>query len=143
MMNQTQASSMQALAKYTRVDVQTSVDDASSYRLIQMLMEGALARVTAAKLCLQQNNTPRKGENISSAISIIGALRDSLDHEVGGEIAANLESLYEYMTHRLVEANLKNNAGALTEVHSLLLEIKSAWDAIGETAEVKSLVAQA
>ena len=94
-------------------------------------------------MAIRQNQVSRKGESISSAISIIGGLRDSLDHKVGGAIAANLENLYEYMTHRLLEANLNSDEAALAEVHTLLMEIKSAWDGIAEHAEVKALLQSA
>jgi flagellar protein FliS len=50
--------------------------------------------------------------------------------ETGGEIAANLEDLYTYMTRRLIDASAQNDADALGEVIDLLLEIKGAWDAM-------------
>lgn len=133
-----QSTNMQALAQYTKINVQTGIDGASPYRLICMLLDGALARIATAKGCIKQEHIPRKGENISGAIAIIGGLRDSLDHEVGGELAVNLDSLYSYMTERLLEANAKNDESALDEVHGLLMEIKTAWDQIGDPAETGS-----
>ena len=134
-MNQPNLANMQALAEYARVNVQTGIENASPHRLIQMLLEGALARIATAKSCLKLNQISKKGENIGRAISIIGGLRDSLDHEVGGEIAQNLENLYEYMTHRLTQANQNNDESALDEVHGLLTNIKLAWDGIADSPE--------
>ena len=71
-----------------------------------------------------------KGENISLAISIIEGLRSNVDHKKGGEIAANLERLYEYMGRQLLAANVENDPQKLKEVRSLLSEIKQGWDAI-------------
>lgn len=126
----TYATAIQALQEYTKVGVHSEIEAASPHRLIQMLMEGALGRISKARASIKNNNIAEKGELIGSAISIIGGLRDSLDHEAGGQIANNLESLYEYMTTRLLEANVNNDETILTEVSGLLMEIKRAWDQI-------------
>lgn len=119
-----------ALKEYSRVGVHSGIASATPHRLIQMLMEGALEKIAAAKGAMGRGDIPTKGAQISWAISIIDGLRMSLDMEAGGEIADNLNRLYDYMGRRLLEANLKNNAGYLDEVAGLLKEIKSAWDAI-------------
>ena len=69
--------------------------------------------------------------SISKAIGIIGGLREGLNIEQGGEVAANLDSLYEYMTARLIEANVQNEVEPLDEVANLLRNVKTGWDAIG------------
>ena len=128
--------SMKALKEYGKVNVQTGIMNASPYRLIQMLLEGAVDRIAQAKGHLQRQEIRQKGEAISTAVSIIGGLRDSLDKSSGGEIAENLDSLYEYMSTRLVEANVKNDISILNEVYNLLMEIKEAWDAIENHPDV-------
>lgn len=119
-------------SQYKKVGAQTGVESASPHRLIQMLLEGALEKINLAKGYMQRGETPLKGTHISWAISIIDGLRMSLDKESGGEIADNLDALYDYMGRRLVEANLHNDPEILNEVSGLLLEIKSAWDSIPE-----------
>ena len=119
-----------ALHQYSTVGVGSAVEDASPHRLIQMLMEGALARVAAAMGHIDHGDVAEKGRCIGLAISIIGGLQASLDAKAGGEIAAILDRLYDYMTRRLVAANLENDRGALEEVHRLLHGLKDAWDAI-------------
>ena len=126
-----------ALKAYNSINVQTGIESASPHRLIQMLLEGALSRIAKAKGHMKDRSLAKKGEEISSAISIVGGLRDSLDHKVGGEVVRNLDSLYEYMTYRLMEANLKNDASMLDEVNELLVEIKAGWDAIGNSPELE------
>lgn len=106
------------------------IEEANPHRLIQMLFEGGVQRIAVAKGALMHNQISQKGENISRAIAIIGGLRSSLDLKQG-EIAQNLDNLYEYMERRLVEANLKNDLNILDEVSGLLKEIKTAWDAVG------------
>jgi len=134
-MNNPNLGNIRALKQYNKINLQTSIESASPHRLIQMLMDGALAKLAQAKGHMKANSVAQKGEDISIAISIIGGLRDSLDHKKGGEIANNLDSLYEYMTHRLMESNLKNDISMIDEVHDLLMEIKSAWDAIANHPE--------
>jgi flagellar protein FliS len=119
-----------AMNKYAQVGNQSSAAFANPHRLIQMLMEGALEKISKAKGFMQNGNIAKKGEHISWAISIIEGLRVSLDHSQGGEISANLESLYMYMISQLTQANLKNSVEILDEVTGLLVEIKSGWDAI-------------
>ena len=119
-----------ALNQYRQVNVHGSVTEASPYQLIQLLFQGVLDRISIAKACIAENEIGKKAENITKALNIIGELRGSLDHKKGGELSANLDNLYEYMSRRLVEANLRSDVAILNEVASLIGEIKSAWDAI-------------
>lgn len=107
---------------------------ASPHQLVCMLMDGALERILQARAAMERQQTARKGERIGKAISIIDSLRASLDHDRGGDVASNLSALYEYMTRRLVHANLNNDRDALDEVLRLLKEIKAGWDGIAEQA---------
>ena len=68
---------------------------------------------------------------LHSSVVLIAELRGSLDLQKGGPLAQNLSDLYEYMTRRLMHANLNSDATAVTEVLGLLGEIRSAWLAIG------------
>lgn len=123
-----------ALDQYSRNAVQTGVESASPHRLIQMLMEGALGKIAAAKGNMERGNIQAKGDQIGSAIAILDGLKSSLDKERGGEIAQNLEDLYVYMERRLIEAHSHNDTAILDEVSDLLRQIKEAWDAIGDQA---------
>ena len=120
---------------YGKVKTQTNVEIASPYRLIQMLMEGALEKVNFAKNYMINGNIAEKGAHISWAISIVSGLRVSLDAEKGGEIAQNLEALYDYIERRLLQANLENKVEYLDEIIGLLSEIKSGCDAIEDQVD--------
>ncbi|GAC1034267.1 flagellar export chaperone FliS [Pseudomonas sp. No.21] len=121
---------MLAMKQYQQVNVQAQVSDASPHRLIQMLMEGGLERMAQAQGAMMRDQASLKGELISKSIGIIGGLREALDPTRGGEVAANLDRLYEYMIARLIHANKANDPAVLTEVAGLLREVKSGWDAI-------------
>ena len=125
-----------ALNAYGQTSVSSEASVASPHRLVQMLMEGVLTKTATAKGHISRNNLAGKSEQITMAMSIIAALKGSLDLKAGGEIAVNLDDLYGYMTGRLIDANSKNDIAALDEVAALMSEIKSAWDAMPE--EIKS-----
>ncbi len=130
-----------ALRQYQQIDAQSAVAFASPHRLIQMLMEGALESLSKAKGHIQRGEVAARGEQLSRAIGIIGGLKDGLNLEAGGGIAANLDALYDYMQRRLLEANLRSDSAILDEVADLLRPIKEAWDAIGETSEAGAVPA--
>ncbi|BAN49740.1 flagellar export chaperone FliS [Metapseudomonas resinovorans] len=123
---------MAALKQYQSVNTQAKAVDASPHRLIQMLMEGGLTRLAQARGAIERGQLAQKGELIGKAIAIIGGLRDGLNFEQGGDIAANLDSLYEYMMSRLLEANLKSDAALVDEVAGLLRDVKTGWDGIAQ-----------
>jgi len=122
-----------ALKQYQKVNIHAMIEGASPHRLIQMLIDGALEKMYIARTLMEAGELGPKAENITWAISIIDGLRISLDKELGGEIAQNLEDLYDYMVRRLIEANLKNDTGIVEEVIDLMKQIKEAWDAIANT----------
>ena len=120
----------EALQSYGRGSIETELSYASPHRIIQMLMEATLSKLAAAKGCIERGDIAEKSRQITWAMNIIQGLRTSLDAEKGGEIATNLDALYEYMGRQLLEANLKNNTAILDEVTRLIGEVKGGWDAI-------------
>lgn len=127
-----------ALKHYNQVRAHVQTEGASSHRLIQILMEGAMEKIRIAKGLIERKEIAEKVRQINWALSIIDGLRQSLDMEKGGEIASNLEALYDYMQRRLVLANAQNDPLILDEVASLMMEIKSAWDAVPEIISKES-----
>lgn len=116
--------------QYSQVKNYTGITDANPHQLVAMLLEGAMSKLSIVKGMLTRGETSRKGEIIGQVIAIIGGLRSSLDMEQGGELAENLDNLYEYMERRLVQANLKHDMDIIDEVTLLLREIKAGWDSI-------------
>jgi len=122
--------------QYQQMSAHTAVMDADPHRLIQLLFEGALARIAKAKGHIARKEIEARNETINSAIRIVGGLQESLDMDAG-EIAQNLDNLYDYMIRRLFEANSKSSNVMLDEVANLLIEIKTAWDEIRDEALVQ------
>lgn len=124
-----------AAKAYAQVGTETGVAAASPHQLIVMLYEGLERWLTVARFAIMQSKIPEKCKAFDKAQAILEELRVSLDRDKGGEIAANLDQLYEYMGMRLLEANLKNSLEALAEVQKLAGEIQGAWKAIGPNAK--------
>jgi flagellar secretion chaperone FliS len=118
------------LSQYKQVDLETRISAASPHKLIQMLYEGAVERLSVARGALAREDMATKGIMIGKAISILSGLRDSLDRGVESELPDNLDRLYEYMQFRLLEANRENNEKAIAEVLELIKTVKSGWDDI-------------
>lgn len=121
---------LSALQQYSQVHVHGNVAYANPHRLVQLLFEGVLDRIAAAKGCIGQGKVAEKGWHISRALATIDGLRLNLDMERGGAIARHLDDLYDYMERRLLQANIENDLRMLNEVSGLLGEIKGGWDAI-------------
>ena len=122
-------------AAYADVAVETGVASADPHRLIVLLYEGALKAIGQAESALAAGDIAGKGESISKAIQIVEeGLKASLDENVGGELAHQLASLYDYMARRLLFASLRNDPTGLREVAGLLGDLKGAWESIGGTA---------
>lgn len=123
-----------ATKAYAAVEIESGVHAADPHKLIAMLYQGALLAIANARNAMLRKDTPAKGAAISKAILIIGdGLQASLDKNVGGELAQNLDALYSYMCNRLLAANASNDVAALDEVARLLGELKGAWDSIRQT----------
>ncbi|MEH6826227.1 MAG: flagellar export chaperone FliS [Motiliproteus sp.] len=124
--------SKKALNQYNTVALKTAVSEASPHELVNMLFAGALTAISRAKGLIGQKDMAGKGEQINKASRILVHLKGSLDLEKGGEVAANLDPLYDYMIQRLAIANSDLDVSVLDEVSTLLNEVKAGWVAMPE-----------
>jgi flagellar protein FliS len=126
--------SHQALKNYQRVGAVAAVSAADPHRLVQLMLENVLQRIAAARGHMARREVASKGEQVSKAITVVGALNASLNLEAGGEIAANLRVLYDYCCRRLALGNAQDDDSILEEVGTIIRRIKEGWDGIGEEA---------
>jgi flagellar protein FliS len=119
-----------AARQYQTLGNESGIHSASPHQLISMLLLGAIDRIAAAKGHMERKDMNSKGIMLGKALSIVGELRASLNREQGGEIASNLDSLYDYLERLLIQANVQNKAALLDEASKLLGEVRDAWQAI-------------
>lgn len=119
-----------ALQQYENVGVDATAGAATPHQLIQMLLDGALDRIAAAKGMMGRGDFAGKGVALGRALGIVTGLRKSLNHDGGGDVAGNLELVYDYVERRLLEANRNNDVAILDEVARLLGNVKAGWDGI-------------
>ncbi|BCL70713.1 Flagellar protein FlaJ [Vibrio nigripulchritudo MADA3029] len=119
-----------SLQAYKKVSVDSQLSAASPHKIIQMLMAGAIERLIQGKAAMQQGNIAIKGERLGKALDIIIALRSCLSMDDGGDIAKNLDQLYEFMISQITMANQSNEPKPIDDVIDIIREIKSAWDQI-------------
>lgn len=112
-----------AYKKYKSNSVQT----ASREKILLMLYEAAIKFVKKAIIACEANNISDRGYNIGRAFDIVNELNNSLNHNIGGELAKNLEQLYMFVTDQLVQANISGKAKHLQDALKILEILNQGW----------------
>ena len=123
------AQRLRAISDYNNV-AKTKTDTKDPHELIKLLFEGLTDRIALARSALAKNDREGRAEAVTKAQKILFGLRDSLDHEKGGELANNLDSLYEYSIRRLIKAHAREDDSIFAEVMDLMVMIREAWKQI-------------
>jgi flagellar protein FliS len=116
--------------RYRRNDILTATPEA----LVGKLFEGAIGSSRLAKGLAEPSGLAERGRLLSKALAIVGELRASLDLERGGEIAANLDRLYEFVIDRITEASLRRIDEPVEEALRVLEPLSDAWNRVASTA---------
>ena len=115
----------------------TSVQSASREKLLLMLYEGAIKFTKKAIIATENKDIPGRCENITRSYDIVLELMNTLDFNVGGEVAENLEQLYMFITDELTRANITGNADHLRNVLKILETLYSGWSEAVELIKKK------
>ncbi len=105
----------------------TQVSTASPERILIMLYDGAIRFVRRGIEAIEAGDRQEKAVTIGKSMAIVSEFRNTLDHEIGGEVAANLDALYDFMVRELVRANVKDDAEPLRAVEGLLSQLRETW----------------
>jgi flagellar protein FliS len=112
-------------AAYRRVEVETATPE----KLVVMLYNGAIRHVEDAKRTIALNDVRRTHDHLIRAQEIVTELRGALNF-AAGDVAQNLDRIYDYVHRLLIQANLKKDAAPLDECLGHLRELRDAWDEI-------------
>jgi len=103
-------------------------------KLVRILYHAAMDAVREARRHLGAGDIARRSREISKAFAILTELAGALDGARGGDIAARLAQLYDYLQRRLLEANARQTEAPLAEVWGLLATLAEAWDGVAAQA---------
>lgn len=112
---------------YTQQYQQNQILSASPEQILIMLYDGAIRFTRQAIAGIESDNDLQRREGVSRAMAIICEFANTLDHEIGGEIAQNLDGLYIFMNRQLTQANIDGDIGKLKVVEGLLVELRETW----------------
>jgi flagellar protein FliS len=112
---------------YANHYLNNQIATASKEQILLMLYDGAIRFSKMAKQAIEDGDMAAKGKYIGKTVAIIAEFASSLNHEIGGDIAANLDALYNFMIRELSTANVKNETGKIDTVCTMLCELRATW----------------
>ncbi|MGB0361015.1 MAG: flagellar export chaperone FliS [Endozoicomonas sp.] len=108
----------------------SGVEVAKPEQLIATLFSKLMETLNKARHFIEVEDLANKIDRMTLAMDILIVLEQSLDHEKGGELAENLQALYQYCMKRLAEATASNNVTIIDEVVHLMGEIQEGWQSV-------------
>jgi len=122
------------LGRYKR----NSVETAGKLDLVIMCYDKTIQFLRQAKTHLDGKEIEKKARKIQKALDIINELQRCLNFAEGGEIAKNLDAIYNYLQRRLIDGDIRNNPTVLEECVRILDELKDAWEKIDSVNEIQA-----
>lgn len=130
-----------ATTAYQRINVETSMHTIDKHQIVSLLLDGVMESVGTARGALARKDVPTKCAAVSKALRILQeGLSTGLDKVDGGELAANLEALYDYCANRLILANARNDDAIFQEVQRLIEPVVQGWKGMYPPSEAASAV---
>ena len=116
----------------------SSIETAGKLELVIMCYDKTILCLEQSKDHLKNEEYMKKADKIKKALDIICELQSSLDLDKGEKIARSLDSLYTYLIHRIVLADVQKNYSIFDECINILNELKSGWEGIRTEKEEPS-----
>jgi flagellar protein FliS len=116
----------------------TSVETASKEQILLMLYQAAIKNCKKGIEAIEQKNLAKKGEYIGKMQDIVVELSNSLDFEVGGDVAKELASLYDYILYSSTQANIKIEKSHLEGCLRVLNTLYDGWTEAIKTLKIQN-----
>lgn len=120
-----------ARARYQSIDLASRIEGASPHRLVAILFDELLKALDAMAAAARRGDYVQRGLRQSRALSILHGLEGSLDFEKGGDIAADLSTIYREARRLAINGGRENDPEMVMRARTMLYEIASAWESIG------------
>ena len=118
---------IKAFTEYQQTNAATAVMDASPHQLTQLLLKAAMDKLSVAVGAVERNDIQLRVASIAKAIDIVFELKSTLDLEKGGDVAAELDRLYQFVLDQLLDANLQSDTSKLQAAREIIGTIHEAW----------------
>ena len=118
---------LKAFAEYQQTNAATAVVDASPHQLTLLLLKAVMDKISIAMGAIERNDIPLRVTSVSKAIDIVIELKSTLDLEQGGDVAGELDRLYQFSLDQLLDANLQSDTEKLLAVREVIGTINEAW----------------
>lgn len=105
----------------------TAVGTASKERILLMLYESCINNLRKTQTAMEQKNWAEKGIALGKAQDIINELSNSLNFDVGGDLAKQLEALYLHLFDQTTKANIENDPKKIAHCIKILETLYSGW----------------
>lgn len=112
---------------YSNNYLENQINSATPEQLLIMFYDGAIRFTTQAAQSINDGDIEKRNYYINKACAVISELNATLDHDIGGKIAADLNLLYDYLLRELHQANVSNNASKLGVVEKILADLRETW----------------
>ncbi len=100
---------------------------ASPAMLVFMLFDKAIGSLNAAVRAIAANDIEGRWQANKRAIEIVSHLQRTLNMELGGETAENLDRLYDFMLKLLSTVDSNNDPKPAEDVIKLLEPLRESW----------------
>jgi len=108
----------------------TQIKTASREQILLMLYDGAIKYMKQGRDALNDDNHELAHDKLIQAQDIVTELMASLDMDIGGDVAEDLYSLYDFILHNLVQANVEKNPRRVGQALDVMTDLNDAWDTV-------------
>lgn len=117
---------------YQQTQIVAKAASSSPAELVIMLLDGLIDELDRISGHLDAKNYLQKSQSVKKCMRILSGLSVALDLENGGQLASNLNQLYEYCGRQLMRASIRNDISELANIRKIINELRDGWMGFAE-----------